>query len=348
LASSGRSKKAPESDLAVTDSSSIRAQLRSATSPVLRRRLTQDLQAALLRDQITSCTNCELSQTRTQAVPFTGPTHGRGQIVLVGEAPGQMEDEAGVPFVGRSGALLDKCLEAAGTSRSRVTIINTLACRPPKNANPTPDQLAACRPHFDRQLSLTRTWVGVALGGFALASIMGVDRSSIKISDYLDTPVWVDGRVWFGTYHPSYALRGVIGAKSQIILSIKAALALKLGRGELPPYSDASNQKIRDSDYLTALTAADILGEGKKLASHVQKKGWYFTYHEPFGAHILVIENEDTPYRTTIPAKFASYPRYTIEELIRLSETAVGNGWSKQELRRLHMVKTEFNGKVVA
>lgn len=332
---------------ATPETDALRARLTKVTSPTLRRRTVQDLQASLLRDKIRACADCSLHETRTQAVPFAGPTHGRAKLVIVGEAPGAKEDEAGVPFVGRSGQLLDSCLEAAGLSRSDVAVINTLACRPPKNVNPTESQLAACRPHFLAQLALTKTWVGVALGGYALANIMGVPRSSIAISDYLDRPVWVDGRVWFGTYHPSYALRGAIGAKSEIILSLRAAHAVRLG-GDLPPFSYATNQKARAQDLVTVLTEADILGEGRSLAAHVQKKGWYVTYSHAFGDHILVTADEDTPYRVTIPAKFRDYPRYTIEELIRLGESAVGSGWSREELKRLHMVKVEFNGEIVA
>lgn len=326
----------------------IKAQLKLADSPYLRKVLTNNLADETLRERIRACEKCPLHSTRTQAVPFSGPTHGKADLVIVGEAPGQREDEQGIPFVGRSGDLLNKCLEAAGTTRARVVALNSLNCRPPKNVDPTPSQLHSCRPWFDKQLALTRTWVGVALGGFALASVIGVDRSSIRITDYLDTPIWVNGRVFFGTYHPSYALRGVVGAKAEITRSIQAALALKFGRGELPPFSTATNQPLRDADYLVALTTADILGHGEGLAKLVAKKGWYFTYHDAFAAHILVVENEDTPYKSKIPQKFSQYPTYTIEELIRLGETIVGNGWSKQELRRLHMVKTELKGVIVA
>ena len=88
--------------------------------------------------------------------------------MFVGEAPGAREDEQGVPFVGRSGQLLDRLLaEELGMDRSDVYIANVVKCRPPDNRDPRPDEILACRPWLVRQMDLVNPSVVVTLGNFA-------------------------------------------------------------------------------------------------------------------------------------------------------------------------------------
>ena len=340
----------PESSIGktrVTESSTFRAQLIASSSPRLRKILTRKLQVATLTERIQACTRCPLHETRTQAVPFHGPTHGRGDLIIVGEAPGADEDRSGVPFVGRSGRLLNRVLEKVGSSRDRVVVVNSVSCRPPNNRDPELSELKACRSNFTDQLDMTGLWVGVALGGYALASILGVPRSSVSVREYLDKPVWKDGRVWFGTYHPAYALRSP-GAKADIMLSIRAALSVKFGSA-FPPFSQGTNQVIRDKESLEKLTELQILGKTRDdLAVHIHKKGWAFGYSEGLGAQILITDGQDAP-KKPIPSKLLELPIYTLEELVRVGEAGKGKGgWSREELRRLHMVREEFGGEIVA
>lgn len=337
----------PEED-AMTDTPTLKSQLSHASNPALRRTLTRRLQLSLLSDRIESCRDCSLGDSRNLSVPLDGPTHGRGDLVLVGEAPGFSEDKQGRPFVGKSGMLLSRMLEKAGTERSRVTILNTLCCRPPNNQDPTSDQLDACKPNFKSQLKLSGLWIGVALGGYALANIMGVPRSSVRVGDYLDKPIWVDGRIWWGTYHPAYALRNPM-AKRDIILSIKAALAIRWSDDPyLPPFSQGSNQKIRDTETIRALTELNILGD-KDIGPHLHKKGWAFGYSEILGEKIVVTGGEDILIKKGIPRALADYPRYSLGELLRIGEAGKGrSGWTKSEMRRLAMVRDEFGGEIVA
>ncbi|SVC70462.1 uncharacterized protein METZ01_LOCUS323316, partial [marine metagenome] len=113
-----------------------------------------------------SCTACGLAEGRTQVVFGNGSPDA--DVMFVGEAPGAREDEQGVPFVGRSGQLLDRLLaEELGMDRSDVYIANVVKCRPPDNRDPRPEEIAACRPWLARQMDLVDPSVVVTLGNFA-------------------------------------------------------------------------------------------------------------------------------------------------------------------------------------
>ncbi len=91
-----------------------------------------------------TCTRCPLSESRSRVV--FGAGNADADLMLVGEAPGAEEDRQGLPFVGRSGALLTRLLTEAGLPRERVFITNTLKCRPPGNRNPGREEIETCRP----------------------------------------------------------------------------------------------------------------------------------------------------------------------------------------------------------
>ena len=112
------------------------------------------------------CTRCDLFLSRTQVVPGAGDP--KASLLFVGEAPGAREDERGVPFVGRSGALLDSMLEQAGLSRDAVFVANVVRCRPPGNRNPTPVEIRACAGWLREQIRLIDPELVVTLGRFAL------------------------------------------------------------------------------------------------------------------------------------------------------------------------------------
>jgi uracil-DNA glycosylase len=120
-----------------------------------------ELHAVMVR-----CTRCDLFLSRTQVVPGTGSP--RPDILLVGEAPGASEDRDGVPFIGRSGALLDAMLDEAGVSREEVFIANTVRCRPPGNRSPRPTEVRACSGWLEEQVRLLGPRLVVTLGRFAL------------------------------------------------------------------------------------------------------------------------------------------------------------------------------------
>jgi DNA polymerase len=123
-------------------------------------------------------------------------------VVFVGEAPGEKEDLTGKPFVGRSGKLLDAIMEEEGVERSKVMITNTVKCRPPENRDPTKDEMEACRPFLDHELSGRKVVVG--LGKSACRDLLGYEG---KMSDIANTKMSIKvlGKdvLFIPTYHPA-------------------------------------------------------------------------------------------------------------------------------------------------
>ncbi|MBR4225415.1 MAG: uracil-DNA glycosylase [Candidatus Methanomethylophilaceae archaeon] len=146
------------------------------------------------------CTLCGLCSGRTQVVyPDGDPSSG---IIFVGEAPGENEDLKGRPFVGRSGAILDRMMAEAGFSRSDVLITNTVKCRPPGNRDPTSEEMAACRPFLESELEGAKLVVG--LGKSACRDLMGYDGPMARIANVF-TEIDVRGKKvrFLPTYHPA-------------------------------------------------------------------------------------------------------------------------------------------------
>jgi len=125
------------------------------------------------------CVKCPLSQSRTQVV--FGAGNADADLMFVGEAPGAEEDRQGLPFVGRSGALLSSMLENAGISREDVFIANTLKCRPPENRDPTAAEIETCRPWLFEQIRLIEPKVVATLGNFATKLLSGDQTGITKV-----------------------------------------------------------------------------------------------------------------------------------------------------------------------
>lgn len=156
-----------------------------------------------LRQAVLTCTRCDLHRTRTQGVFGIGDPHA--EWLIVGEAPGAEEDKQGEPFVGQAGRLLDAMLAAIGLKRGdNVYIANVLKSRPPKNRDPSPQEVAACLPYLERQIDLIRPKLILALGRFAAQSLLVTDtaigRLRGQVHRYRGIPLIV-------TYHPAYLLR---------------------------------------------------------------------------------------------------------------------------------------------
>ncbi len=137
-----------------------------------------------------------------------GEGDARAGLMVVGEGPGREEDREGRPFVGRSGRLLERLLlEEAGLRREQVYIANVVKCRPPGNRDPLPEEIEACRPYLDAQVSLVGPRVVLTLGNFATRVLLG---TSERISDLRGrTYRWGgEGTVLVPTFHPAAALRG--------------------------------------------------------------------------------------------------------------------------------------------
>jgi len=162
---------------------------------------TVDLLAALA-DEVRACTACPLHAARTQAVPGEGPAPAR--LMVVGEGPGQQEDAAGRPFVGRAGQLLTDMLRAIHLERSQVFVANVVKCRPPNNRTPTPQETEACAPYLARQIALVDPEVVLVLGRTAAEALLG---PGIRISAIRGVWTSLGERAVMPTYHPAYLLR---------------------------------------------------------------------------------------------------------------------------------------------
>lgn len=161
-----------------------------------------------LREAVAGCEACGLCRGRQNTVFGVG--HEQAQWMIIGEAPGEQEDRQGEPFVGKAGQLLDNMLRAVGLTRAeagpeqQVYIANVLKCRPPMNRNPEPQEVAQCEPFLKRQVELVAPKLILAMGRFAVQSILQtgepIGRLRGRVHAYQGVPVVV-------TYHPAYLLR---------------------------------------------------------------------------------------------------------------------------------------------
>jgi DNA polymerase len=153
-----------------------------------------------LYDQVRACEKCQLSQSRTLAVPGEGPEDAR--ILFIGEAPGFHEDRQGRPFVGAAGNYLNELLAKVGLKREAVYIANVVKCRPPGNRDPLPDEIATCRPYLDRQIDLLRPRLIVTLGRFSMERYF----PGASISRIHGQPKRVGSVIYYPMFHPAAAL----------------------------------------------------------------------------------------------------------------------------------------------
>ena len=150
------------------------------------------------------CRGCGLAETRTNVVFGVGATDA--EILLVGEGPGQHEDEQGIPFVGRAGQLLDDMLEIIGLDRTKVYIANIVKCRPPQNRDPLNVEQEACIGWLRRQTALLRPKIIICLGRVAAKVII---KEDFKITSEHGQWFQRGGVQMTAIYHPSALLRDV-------------------------------------------------------------------------------------------------------------------------------------------
>jgi uracil-DNA glycosylase len=156
-----------------------------------------------IKPHCSQCHRCGLGETRTNAV--VGRGNPQATIMIIGEAPGQNEDETGLPFVGRAGQLLEKILESVRLdSEKDVYIGNILKCRPPNNRVPSAKEVAACKPYIFEQIRLVDPKIILLTGATAVKGLIGDQGAMGGIrGKWLD---W-EGRLCMPIFHPSYLLR---------------------------------------------------------------------------------------------------------------------------------------------
>lgn len=151
---------------------------------------------------------CPLKKTAKNTVVMDG--NPEAKILLIGEAPGQQEDEQGIPFCGPSGKLLDKMLASIGWSRGNCLITNTIYWRPPNNRQPGPEEVMICRPFMEKFIALVDPELVIVVGGTAAKAVLGyetgITRLRGKMYEYknpLNEKSYKAGVI----FHPSYLLR---------------------------------------------------------------------------------------------------------------------------------------------
>jgi len=153
------------------------------------------------------CTRCpELAATRTQVVFGSG--NADAELMFIGEAPGAEEDRQGLPFVGRSGQLLEKLLGEIGLTRKDVFIANTIKCRPPGNRDPKPDEIRNCNPYLVSQVELIRPSVIATLGNFATKLVLQTTEGITRLRGKARRQTFGSREVdVVPMFHPAAALR---------------------------------------------------------------------------------------------------------------------------------------------
>jgi len=162
-----------------------------------------------ISEEVEACSKCPLHLTRRRAVPGEG--NPNAEVMLIGEAPGEVEDETGRPFVGAAGKLLNSLLQDIGVDRSSLYITNVVKCRPPNNRDPTDEEINACKPYLIRQIAVVRPRRIVTLGRHSTKVILGL--GGLRVSEISR----VRGKVFrvaiagvevevYPTYHPAAAL----------------------------------------------------------------------------------------------------------------------------------------------
>jgi uracil-DNA glycosylase family 4 len=193
---------------------------------------------AALAERAAGCVDCRLHEGRINVVFGSGDPDA--DMMIVGEGPGQREDEQGLPFVGPSGRLLDELLGEIELTRDQVYIANVVKCRPPGNRDPRPDEIDACKGYLRAQLGLVDPRVVVTLGNFSskllLRTETGITRLRGRAYEW-----W--GRYLVPTFHPAAALRGSATVRTEMAIDfgiVRAVIdgnlpGMRTDGGEDPP-----------------------------------------------------------------------------------------------------------------
>ena len=159
-----------------------------------------------LKDSISRIKNCELKKNSTNIVFSDG--NPEAEIMIIGEGPGANEDLEGVPFIGRTGELLDKMLLSINLDRDNVYISNVVNYRPPENRNPTETEIARYLPYIIKHVEIINPQILILLGSTALNAIIGNDK---VISDIRGK--WIDKKIGrcstsiIASFHPAFLMR---------------------------------------------------------------------------------------------------------------------------------------------
>ena len=157
----------------------------------------------ILQNECSSCVKCSLSSTRNNVVFGRGNPHSK--LFVIGEGPGQQEDEQGLAFVGRAGKMLDSTFLSVGIDTNEDCYIsNIVKCRPPNNRKPLANEVKECLPWLNEQIELIKPKVIVLAGSTAVQSYLNIDEPISKLRGK-----WIvkEDIKYMPIFHPSYLLR---------------------------------------------------------------------------------------------------------------------------------------------
>jgi DNA polymerase len=152
-----------------------------------------------LKNNTEKCKKCKLYKTRNELVFGEGNLDSK--VMFIGEAPGEKEDESGIPFVGDAGDVLVELLNGIGMKKRHVYIANILCCRPTDNRDPDPKEIESCKKRLINQIKIIDPKVICTLGNIATKAFLKSDK---KMKD-LHGKVYEGRRLLFVSYHPAYA-----------------------------------------------------------------------------------------------------------------------------------------------
>lgn len=177
-----------------------------------------------LRAILESFEGCGLKASASRLVFADGTPSSR--LMLVGEAPGAEEDKQGLPFVGRSGQLLDRMLAAIGLDRRQVYIANIVPWRPPGNRTPTPVETQICLPFVQRQIELCNPDILITIGQPSTGALLGIQGITKNRGRWFSYQLESREIRAMPMLHPAYLLRSPIGKRHawRDLLAIKKAL----------------------------------------------------------------------------------------------------------------------------
>ncbi len=164
--------------------------------------MSNDNKWELFEAECKNCTNCGLADTRTNVVIYRGSK--TAPLMIVGEAPGNNEDLQGLPFVGRSGQLLQFLLGSYGLTDEDYHICNICKCRPPENRRPTAEEVKACKNLLGKQFGLVKPKVVLLCGSTAYEAFF---NAKPVMKDVRGKFIERNGYLIMTTFHPAYALR---------------------------------------------------------------------------------------------------------------------------------------------
>ena len=302
-----------------------------------------------LRALLEKFDGCALKYTATRLVFADGNPQAR--IMFVGEAPGRDEDIEGLPFVGRSGKLLDRMIAAIGLDRSNAYIANVIPWRPPGNRTPTPQETQICLPFIQRQIELVNPDVLVTLGNPSTQTLLstreGIMRTRGRWFDY-DTGTRTIRAM--ATFHPAYLLRSPSYKRHVVAGSARDREGAGAGCGWLRTTqrpriqsSLVSRMRLRTSTTLTSLAVEIGL---QPLRKH-RAPGAYRILVSPVGIELRrrdtgIIGDAVSSQRQCFRHRGTHYP----EQGVRCGDPAQGPAAKPEDQESRGVARQHFRGRV--